>query len=82
MPGEPVNEIVLATVRLIGDNHNITAIRQCRMAVTLLLGQELLDRCEDHTSGLYPEFLPQVSPTLCLNRRLAEQVLAAREGAK
>src|SRR2546428_13622278 len=52
------------------------------MAVTLLLGQELLDRCEDDTSGLYPELLPQVSSTLCLNRWLPEQVLAAREGAK
>ncbi len=52
------------------------------MAVALLLREELLDRGEHHAASGHREQLAQVGAALGLHRRLAQQVLAAREGAE
>ena len=50
--------------------------------VALFLGVELLDRREHHAAGGDRQLLAQVGAALRLRRLLAEQVLAAREGAE
>ena len=50
VPGEAVDEVVLAAVRLVGDDHDVAPLGEHRVAVALLLGQELLDGGEDHAA--------------------------------
>ena len=80
--GEAVDEVVLAAMRLVGDDHDVAALRQQRVAVALLLGEELLDGGEHHAARLDREFRAQIGPALRLHRRLPQQVPAAREGAE
>ena len=80
--GEPVDEVVLAAVGLVGDDHDVVPLRQRGVGVALLLGVELLDRGEHHAPGVHRELAAQVGPVLRLHRRLAQQVLAAGEGAE
>ena len=90
-----VDEVVLAAVGLVGDDHDVAPVRQQRMPVALpfrargsplalpgrgLLGEELLDRREHHAAGLDRELRPQIGAALRLDRRLPQQVGAAREG--
>src|SRR5207253_2930662 len=52
------------------------------MPVALVLREELVDSGEDHTArGDLQEF-PQVCTAFGLHRRLAQEILAAREGAE
>ena len=51
--GVAVDEVVLAAVGLIGDDHDVAAVGERRMAVASLLGEELLDGGEDHASGVH-----------------------------
>ena len=45
-------------------------------------GVELLDRGEHHAAGIHRELAAKVGPVLGLHRRLAQQLLAAGEGAE
>ena len=82
MAGVAVDEVVLAAVRLVGDHHDVAPIRQQRMPVTLLLGEELLNRREHDAAGLHRELHPKVGAALRLDGRQPEQVGAAREGGE
>jgi hypothetical protein len=82
VPREAVDEVVLAAVRLVGDHDDVAAVGQHRLPVALLLGEELLDRGEDHAPRRDGKLLPQVGSAFGLHRRLAQEVLAAREGAE
>ena len=82
MPGEAVDEVVLAAVGLVGDHHDVAPVRQHRMAVALLLGEELLDGREHHAAGGDGELGAQVGPVLGLHRWLAQELAAAGEGAE
>ena len=52
------------------------------MPVALLLGEELLDGGEDHAARGDRSSFAQVGAALGLHRRLAQQVVAAGEGAE
>src|SRR5450759_1602594 len=82
MPGEAVNEVVLAAVRLVGDDHDVATVREDRVAIATLLGEELLDRREDDAAGADPELLAQVGPVGGLHGRLAQEIAAAGERAE
>ena len=77
--GEAVNEVVLAAVRFVGDDHDVAPLGKRRVPVTLLLGQELLDGGKYHPARGHRQQLAQVGPALGLQRRLAQQLLAAGE---
>ena len=51
VPGEAVNEIVLAAVRLIGDDYDVAPVGQQRMSAALVLGEKFLDGGEHHAAG-------------------------------
>ena len=77
-----VDEVVLAAVRLVGDDHDVAAVGQRRVAVAFLFGEELVERGEDHAARRHAQQLPQVHAALGLHRRLAQEVLATGEGAE
>ncbi len=77
-----VDEVVLAAVRLVGDHHDIAPLGKRRVSVALLLGKELVNGGEHHPARRYAEQPAQVRAALGLHRRLAQQVLAARERAE
>ena len=62
--GEAVDEVVLAAVRLVGDDDDVAPVGEHRMAVALLLGEELLDGGEDHAAGGHLQLLAQVGAAL------------------
>ena len=72
----------MAAVCLVGDHHNVAPIRQQRMPVALLLGEELLDGGEHHSAGFHPELFPKVGPALRLDGGLPQQVGATRKGGE
>ena len=82
VPREAVDEVVLAAVRLVGDDDDVAPLREHRVPVAFLLGEELLDRGEHHAARGDGELRAQVGPVGGLHRRLAQQVAAAREGAE
>ena len=87
MPGEAVDEVVLAPVRLIRDDNDIPPLREHGVAVSLgsiaLLGRkELLNRGEDHAARSDRELGTQISAIRGLHRRLAQQLPAACEGCE
>ena len=82
MPREAVDEVVLAAVRLVGDDHNVAALREHRMPVTPFLGEKLLNRREHHAARGDGELSAQVGAIRGLHRRLTQQVAAAGEGAE
>ena len=53
MACEAVNEVVLASVRLVRYDDYVAAFGQRGVGVSLLLGEELLDGGEDHAAGLH-----------------------------
>ena len=79
MAGEAVDEVVLAAVGLVRDHDDVPAVREDRVLVALLVGEELLDRREHHAARADRELLAQVLAVGRLDRILAEQVAAARE---
>ena len=79
---ETVDEVVLAAVRFVGDDDDVAPIREHRVPVSALLGEELLNGGEHHTPGGDRELLAQVGAVSGLHRRLAQQVAAARKGAE
>ncbi|OPZ75899.1 MAG: hypothetical protein BWY79_01893 [Actinobacteria bacterium ADurb.Bin444] len=70
MTGETVDEVVLAAVGLVGYDHDVAALRECGVPIAPLLGEELVDGGEDHSTGGHRKEFPQMSPTLSLDRRL------------
>ena len=80
--GVAVDEVVLAPVRLVGDHDDVAAAGQQGVPVSLLLGEELLDRGEHHAARRDGELRPQVRPGCGLHGRLAQEVAAAGEGAE
>ena len=82
VPREAVDEVVLAAVRLVGDDDDVAPVREHRMPVASLLGEELLDGREHHAAGGDGELRAQIGAVGGLHRRLAQQVAAAREGAE
>ncbi len=82
VPGEAVDEVVLAALRLVGDHHDVTPLGQCRgvlLRAPVLLEEELLDGGEDHPARRHAQLRGQVRAALGLDRRLAQQVLIQRE---
>jgi len=79
---EAVDEVVLAAVRFVRDDHDVAPLGEHRVPVALGLGQEFLDRGEHDPARLHRELLPEVRPALGLDRRLAQEIPAAREGAE
>ncbi len=69
-------------MRLVGDDDDVAPLREHRVPVALLSGEELLDGREDHAARGDLELLAQVSPIGRLHRRLPQQVPAARKGAE
>ena len=69
-------------LRLVGDHHDVVALGKRRMPVALVLWEELVDGGEDHTARGDLQELPQVRAALGLHRRLAQEILTAREGAE
>ena len=67
---EAVDEVVLAAVRLVGDDDDVLAVAQQRVHVALLVGHELLDGGEHDPAGGHPEPATQVVATLGLPRHL------------
>ena len=82
MAGEAVDEVVLAAVGLVGDDDDVAPLREGGMGIALLFGEELLDGGEDHAAGVDRELVAQVGAALRLGRRLAQELLAAGEGAE
>ena len=48
-----VDEVVLAAVRFVGDDHNVAPLGEQRVAVALLFGEEFLDDGEHHAAGFH-----------------------------
>ena len=80
--GEAVDKVVLAAVGLVSDDHDVAPVRQGRVGVALLLGVELLDGGEHHAASIYRELAAQVGAVPGLHGGLAQQILAAGEGAE
>ena len=67
---------------LIGNDDDVAALGKRRVGIALLLGEELLDGGEHHTSRVNRELGAQIRPACRLHRGLAQQLPAAGEGAK
>ena len=80
--GEAVDEVVLASVGLVGDHHDVAALRQGGEGAAGPVGEELLDGGEHHPARLHRQLGPQVGPAGGLHGGLAQQVPAAGEGAE
>ena len=82
MPCKPVHEVVLAAMRLVGNDDDVAPLREQRMPVAFLVGKELLDRREHDAARLDREPRAQVGAALDLRRRLPQQIGAASESAE
>jgi spore coat polysaccharide biosynthesis protein SpsF (cytidylyltransferase family) len=60
VPGEAVDEVVLAAVSLVGDDDDVASVRKHGVAVTRVGRHELLDRREDNATAGDAELLAQV----------------------
>ena len=80
--GVPVDEVVLASVGLVGDDDDVAPLGEGRVRVAFLFGEELLNGREDDSRDVHGELIAEVGPALCLRGRLAEEVLAAGECAE
>ncbi len=75
---KPINEIVLAPVRFIGNHDDIVAFRQ-RPAI---FGGKFLNGRKHHTAARHIQELPQMVAALRLDRYLPEEFPAPRERPK
>jgi len=69
---KPSDEVVLAAVRFVGDHHNVSALRQHRVAIPFFLRKKFLDRGEHHAAGRNSKLCPQVRAVGGLYGRLAQ----------
>ena len=79
MPGEAVDEVVLAPVGLVGDDHDIPPLRQQRKLVPPLLWEELLDGGEDDPARGHLEQFLEMRPVPGLDGLLPQDLLAPGE---
>ena len=82
MPGEAVDEVVLAAVRLVGDHHDVAAVGENRMPVSFFLREELLDGGEHDAARRDRKLRTQIGTGGRLRGRLAQEVAASGEGAE
>ena len=80
--GEAVDEVVLAAVRLVGDDDDVRAVAEQRVRLAALVGHELLDRREDDAAGGDLQLGAQVVAALGLHRLLPQQLVAVGERAE
>ena len=81
--GEAVDEVVLAAVRLVGDDDDVAPVREHRVAVALLLGEELLDGGEDDAARRRPQsFARRSARSAACTGGWRSSSLAARERAE
>jgi len=81
LPVELRLEAVLASVRLVGDDDDVAAVREQLCFLGVHRG-ELLDRREVDASRSRAQQVAQVCAALGLDRALAQQALGHREGAE
>jgi len=74
MPREPVDEIVLAAVRLVGDHDDVAAFREHGVPVALLLGEELVDRGKYNAARGHRQEVAEMRSAFRLHWWLAQQV--------
>ena len=60
MTGVAGDEVVLATVGLVGDDHYVAAFGERGVSISLFFGEELLDGGEHHAAGLNRQLSTQV----------------------
>ena len=77
-----VDEVVLAAVRLVGNDDDVAAPAERLEPAALFLGEELLQGGEDDAAGLAGEQLAHLRAGLCLDRVLPQQLVAQREGGE
>jgi hypothetical protein len=75
VPGQPVNQVVLAAVGLVGDDDDVAAVAQSGHLLALV-GQELLDGGEHHVAACHCQQLAHVFAVRSLHRRLSKDVVA------
>jgi hypothetical protein len=79
---EAVDEVVLAAVGLVGDDHDVARGRRARERSPFSSGKNFWMVVNTTPPEATAEQLAQVRAALGLHRRLAQQVAAAREGAE
>ena len=82
MPGEAVDEVVLAAVRLVGDDDDVVAVAEQRMRLARSSGMNFWMVVKTTPPEATCSLRAQVVAALGLHRRLAQQLLAAGEGAE
>jgi hypothetical protein len=82
MPREAVDEVILAAVRLVGDDDDVAPLRKHRLPVTLLLGKEFLDCGEHHATRRDCECRTQVGAVRGQHRGPRQQLPTARKGTE
>ena len=82
VPGQPVDQVVLAAVGLVGNHHDVPALGQHRHLGTLLVRHELLDRGEDDTPRSHPQKVAKMADGIGLEWLLAEEFVAPLELAE
>ena len=82
VPGKAVNEIVLAAVRLVRDDHDVPPFGKQRVLAALFLREKLLNRREHHAAAGHLQQFLQMLAALRLHRFLSQQFVAAGERAE
>ena len=82
MAGEPVDKIVLAAMRFVGNDHDVAPGGKQWMHVALFFGKKLLNGREDHAARFDRQLAAQIGPAGGLHWRLAQQGLATRKCAE
>lgn len=55
MPRETISEIILAAVRLVSDDDDVSALREEGISVAFLIREKFLDGSENDATGLAPQ---------------------------
>lgn len=82
VPGEAVDEVILAAMRLVGDHDDVVPLRKHRVPVALGFREELLNRGEHYAAGPDRELCAQVGAVRGLHGHLTQQILTAGECAE
>jgi hypothetical protein len=81
VPGQAVNQVVLAAVGFVGDDDDVATVAQPGHLLALV-GQEFLDGGEHHATARHCQQLAQALAAFGLHGRLAKDVVAALELAE
>ena len=71
MPRKAVDEIILTTVRFVGDHDHITPIGEHRVRVAFFFGHEFLNSCKDNAARRDSKQRAQLRSVVCLLGLLA-----------